>query len=448
MLVMRIWLTMLVVLASVAGAAPKKPAVVLAGPAPLTKLVGKELAKKYTVRPGTVSAMPTAQEVRAVTLPPGAIALIICETSGQFIKLRVLDGSDGSPLDTVALKGTLKKLPRAIPKPVLAMLITAINTGSAPKKEATPQPEASEGKPALESESEPVTPEPEVLEEPEPPKVTKAPRTETPKPTPALKAKAEPEVAASSPPSEVKPSAHPALRASLGFGGFSRNLSWAANSSPMLATGSQPFSGDISIDASWYPGAHFTSHFVSNLGLFVSGDFGVGMVSKVKDSPSRFAHSASRFRFGFLARLPFGDRFVLSAHLGYARHELSTSAKSVNDESLRPNVPDVLYNGFRGGIGFRLRIVGTLELDGLAGVQAVAGKGELGSERYFPKASAVGIDAGGGLSIELLPHLRLRAGAEWQRYFLTLKADETAPFPAASAADQYITATASLQVVM
>ena len=236
------------------------------------------------------------------------------------------------------------------------------------------------------------------------------------------------------------------MRASLGFGGFNRSFSWAGNPSPSLATANQPFSGDISVDASWFPGAHFTSNFLSNLGVFTTADFGVGMVSRVQES--RFAHSASRLRFGGLVRLPIGSRFTVFAHAGYSRHELTTSAIAVNDGSARPNIPDVLFNGFRAGLGIRLRLFGTVELDALGGYQAVVGKGELGSPRFFPQATAMAVDAGGGISVEIVEHLRLRAGAEWQRYFVTLNAGDTSTFFAKSAADQYITAAVSLQWVM
>ena len=187
-----------------------------------------------------------------------------------------------------------------------------------------------------------------------------------------------------------------------------------------------------------------SSNFASNLGLFGSGDFGVGMVSRVQES--RFAHSASRLRFGGIVRLPVGSRFTVFAHAGYSRHELTTSATSVNDGSARPNIPDVLFSGL--GLGLRLRLFGTVELDALGGLQFVGNMGELNSPRFFPRATALAVDAGGGISVELVEHFRLRAGAEWQRYFVTLNAGEASTFFAKSASDQYITAAASLQWAM
>ncbi len=435
---MRLWLVTSALLASAAVAAPK-PSVVITGPAPVTRWVSKELSKRYTpkVLKTAVAPMPTAKEVRDVTAPSKAVALIICQASGQFVTLQVLNGADGTPLDTVSIKASMKKLPRVMPKPQLAALMFAVGSGKAPGKQA---PVAAEPEPVAEKTA------PEVVKVKDPPaeepkkEVASKKKKEEPKPEPEPQPAAEVVAEAASP---STPSKHPALRASVGVGGFNRSFSWAGNPSPSLATASQPFSGDISVDASWYPGAHFTSNFLSNLGVFVTGDFGVGMVSRVQES--RFAHSATRLRFGGLIRLPIGDRFSLHAHVGYSRHELTTSAVAVNDGSARPNIPDVLFNGFRAGLGFRLRMFSTVELDGLGGFQVVAGKGELGSDRFFPAATAIAVDAGGGLSVGLAENLRLRAGVEWQRYFVTLNAAETSTFFAKSASDQYITAAASLQ---
>lgn len=436
---MRTWLVMTALLASNAVAAPK-PSVVLTGPAPVTKWVSKQLAKRYTpkVLKTAVSPMPTAKEVRDVTAPSRAVALIICQASGQFVTLQVLNGADGTPLDTVMIKATAKKLPKALPKPQLSALMFAIGSGKAPGKEAQvaaePVPAAEKTAPEGARVKDPPAEDPK-KEEPKKELASKK-KKEEPRPEPAAEV-------AEEVPSTSTPSAHPALRASVGFGGFNRSFSWAGNPSPSLATASQPFSGDISVDASWYPGAHFTSNFLSNLGMFITGDFGVGMVSRVQES--RFAHSATRLRFGGLIRLPLGDRFALHAHLGYSRHELTTSAVAVNDGSARPNIPNVLFNGFRGGLGFRVRVFSTVELDGLGGFQTVVGKGELGSEKFFPAATALAVDVGGGISVGLAEHLRLRAGVEWQRYFVTLNAAETSTFFATTASDQYITAAASLQ---
>ncbi|MFO0594585.1 MAG: hypothetical protein U0228_04755 [Myxococcaceae bacterium] len=439
---MRLWLVTLALGSAVAVA---KPSVVLSGPQPITKFVSKELSKKYavTIASSPVSAMPTAKEVRDVTAPNKAIALVLCSQGGAFLTLQVLSGHDGTPLDTVSVKGTVKKLPRAMPKSELAALVFAIGQGKAPGAAVKePEPVKEEPKKEEPKKEEPKKEEPR-KEEPK----KEAPKKEEPKKEEPRKEEPKKE------PSEPMASSIGggggnlvAVRLGVGVGGFNRSFQWQGNPSPALATANQPFSGDISVDASWYPGAHFTSNFLANIGAFFTGDWGMGMVSRVQES--RFAHSAARLKFGALVRLPIGDRFALHAHLGYAREELTTSYNAINDGSARPNIPDVLFNGFRGGLGLRLRIFGTFEIDALGGFMAVSGKGELGSARYFPAATAIAIDAGGGLSAQIAPHLRMRGGVEWQRFFITLNAADDATFYAKTASDQYITATVRLEWAM
>lgn len=271
---MRIWLGLLALLSSAAFA---KPSVVLSGPAPVTRWVSKALSKRYVSKIASrpVAAQPTAKEVRDVTAPAGAVALVLCTATSQFITLQVLNGADGTPLDTVSIKARVKKLPRTLPKPQLAALMFAVGSGKAPGKEVRPPPPEPE---VAAAQEEPAADEKEAEAPP--------PRAETKKELAARKreeAKAAQVKQEEAPaavveeeaaPLELKPSVHPALRASVGFGGFNRSFLWAGNPSPSLATASQPFSGDISADATWYPGAHFTSSFLAHLGVFVSGEIG------------------------------------------------------------------------------------------------------------------------------------------------------------------------------
>lgn len=435
---MRVWFGLTFLLAAAAVAAPKKPVVLVSGPGPVTKLLSKELAKKFTPRPlASLAPMPTAKEVRDVTAPAGAIAVVTAQAAGAYLTIQVLSGHDGTPLDTITVKGTAKKPPKALAKPDLASLLFAVAQGRAPGA-----PKAAE-EPAAASKPEPA---PEPKKELAAAAQRKEPPAE-PAAKPAPEAEPAPEVTTSAPPAAPpRPSERPALRLSFGGGGFNRGFGWAGNPSPSLATSSQPFAASVAVDGTWFPGAHVTSSFLSNLGLYASGEFGLGMASRV--DTSRFSNHASRLRLGGVVRLPLGSRFEVSGHAGYARHELSTSATAVNDGAVRPNIPDVAFSGFRGGLGLRLRLFGTVELDATGGFNAIAGLGELGSERYFPNATALAVDAGGGLSVELAPHLRLRGGAEWQRYFVTLNAAETSTFFARTAADQYLAASVQLQWVM
>lgn len=425
----------------------EKKSVVLSGPGPLTKFVTRQLSKRYQTRTlkAPVEAQPTAKQVRDVTAPADAVALLVIQPAGQSFIIKVLNGADGTPLDAITVRGTAARPPKAMAKSDLAALLFAVGSGVAPSA-ATTEPPTQSAEP---TKSEPVAtkPEPEPAKsEPAKPEPTKSEPVASPT-RPSNSSSSAPMEVSQSPATEPTPSTLPALKLSVGGGGFNRALRWAGNPSPYLSTATYPFTAQISVDGVWYPGAHFTSNFLSNLGVFGAADFGMGMVARfnVEGETSRYSASASRLRFGAIVRIPVVERFTAMAHVGYSRHEVTTSDVAVNDGAPRPNIPNVLFNGFRGGLGVRLRLIGTLEFDAGGSFQTVVGKGEIGSDAYFPDTTAFAIDAGGGLSIQLVDHIRLRAGAEWQRYFLTLHPGDDVTYYAQGAVDQYITATASIQ---
>nr|HRO60798.1 hypothetical protein [Burkholderiaceae bacterium] len=100
---MRLWFLSSLLVASVALAAKPKPNVVVSGPPAVTKVVTRAISSRYVAKPTkkAVPAMPTAKEVRDVTAPQKAVALVIATAQGKFITLQVLNGADGTPLDTI-----------------------------------------------------------------------------------------------------------------------------------------------------------------------------------------------------------------------------------------------------------------------------------------------------------------------------------------------------------
>lgn len=237
-----------------------------------------------------------------------------------------------------------------------------------------------------------------------------------------------------------------AVTASAGVGFLNRSFSWAGDAAGVLSSSSQPFAGAVAVDASWFPGAHVTEGAGSWFGLFGQGEFGLGMASQLGSTGAVFAHSASRLRTGALARLPLGERFSLLVHAGYGWQSFSTSNSAVVGSAVRPNAPDVLFEGPRGGAGARVKLGSSAELEVLAGFQYVTGLGELGSAAWFPNATAFAMDAGLGVSIGLVEHVRVRVSGQWQRTFVTLDGNGT--YQAASAAEQYVGGAVSLLWVM
>jgi hypothetical protein len=235
-----------------------------------------------------------------------------------------------------------------------------------------------------------------------------------------------------------------AFTASAGVGFLNRSFTW--NGDNALTPASQPFAGAVAVDTAWFPGAHVTQGPGSWFGIFGQGDFGLGLSSRLAYSQAVFAQTATRLRFGALARFPASERFAVLVHLGYARQGFSTSSSAVSGTAVRPNAPDVLIEGPRAGVGARIGLGGSVQLDLLTGFQWATGLGELGSATWFPSSTAFGVDVGLGLSFGLVEHVRLRLSGDWQRTFVTLGGN--AKWTADSAAEQYISAAVTLQWAM
>jgi len=237
-----------------------------------------------------------------------------------------------------------------------------------------------------------------------------------------------------------------AFTASAGVGFLNRSFTWAGAPSSTLTPASQPFAGAVAVDASWFPGAHVTEGPGSWFGLFGQADVGLGLASKLANVDAVFAQTATRLRLGGIVRFPLGERAWLIVHGGSARQGFSTSSKAVSGTATRPTAPDILFEGPRGGLGTRVKLGGTAELDVTLGAQYVTGFGELGSSAWFPNASAFAADASLGLSFGLLEHVRLRFSGQWQGTFVTLNSSGT--FRDETAFEQYVTGALTLQWAM
>ncbi|MFZ5444416.1 MAG: hypothetical protein ACOZQL_30775 [Myxococcota bacterium] len=240
--------------------------------------------------------------------------------------------------------------------------------------------------------------------------------------------------------------AAPAFTASAGPGVISRSFSWQGDPSTTLLPTSQPIAAMVSVDLTWFPGAHVTEGVGSWFGVFGQGDVGLGLWSRLANSDAVFANSVTRLRAGALARFPLGQRAWLLVHAGYARQGFSTSPRAVNATVARPNVPDVLFEGPRAGLGVRLKLGETTELEVLAGGQYALGLGELGNHDWFPLSTAFSTDALIGVSFPLVEHVRLRLGAQWLGTFVTLGGNGL--YRDQGAMEHSFTGTATLQWAM
>lgn len=421
-----IWLLALVL--STSALAAKKP-VLVSAPGKVAKILNKELSKKYAPVPlkASLGPSPTAKEVRDVTAPVKAIAVIQAQAGSKYITLQVLSGDDGTPLDTITFKPPRKF--KALPREAADALFAALAQGHAPAAEpgrttTVDEPSKTPDKTEKGTEKEPEKSEPE----------------ET-----ASSSESSTEVSGSSS-FEPTPSDLPAIVTGVGFKGFGRSFGWAAGSSDALASYSLPFAGAVAFEGTWYPGAHFTRGFGANLGAFLSGEVGIGLASKQDDS--RYQTRADRFRFGARVRVPMGEKVLLDGVLGYSTQTFAISPQSATTGLPRPNIPSVTYNGPRAAVGATFQFNERFGADVLAGFMFVYGKGELASTTYFPNTTGLSVDAGLGVTVKVVEALRVRASFDWTGYFLATHADPTAIITSTGATDHFFGGALSMLWVM
>lgn len=419
-----------------------KPAVVIDAPPAMARLLQSTLGARFSasINTNAISDSPTAKEVRSLTVPTKAIAVVLARSAGDSWSITVLNGADGTPLENQVFRAAARKPLKALPKNVAGAIVLACATGQAPPGEAAPQPEPTKTEPKVtETNSEPAK-KTEVATKTEPAKkeVTTSTSTST--------SSAATETTISSSASSSTPSPLPALRVGLGFRGFGRSLTWAGDPEQALAKYGLNFAPAVALDATWYPGAHVTSGVLANLGVSFAGDIAVGVSSK--QDTSKFGTRADRFRISAAFRQPFGSVFSIEAVAGASLQRFSIDPVAANDGTARPNIPSVAFAGPRGALGVRLVKLGPIGIDAMGGFTFLVSTGELGTDAYFKRARGFGVDAGAGVSVELVDNLHLRASFDWTRYFLTLNPEEGARFTAPSAADQYLGGSVALQWVM
>jgi opacity protein-like surface antigen len=441
----------LLICLAVPALAEKRARVAIEAPPPVTRALNAAIAKSYTPvsTEETLGIGPSTAEIKAAVAAVDAVALVLASRAGASIVLTVY-GVNGLMVDTIKFKNAsrkpLKTLPKTTPKRLLAALAKAKSGGG--KKDQTVAKAGEEDEASADdTEADAKASKDEAVEESEEKPVAKKQKKEAPADIPAVVSKtAAPassadgegqtsEVSAEAVPSKTEDSPRESFRASFGFRGFNRSLTFSGSNTDSVGQYSAPFAGGVSVDAQWFPASNLTDSFLGNVGVFGQGDFALGLVSRQESNT--FATNANRFRLGALVRFPLGT-VTLLPHLGYANTSFSIAPTASNGIALRPNIPDVTFAGVRGGLGAHFAATPSISVDVNSGLTGVLSRGELGSDRFFPGSSAFGLDLGAGVSVAVIEHLDFRLGLDYARFFIRLPS-RTDGLPApTSGGDQYI----------
>ncbi len=239
---------------------------------------------------------------------------------------------------------------------------------------------------------------------------------EAPKPKPRRPRREEAEEAPT-PAAEEKPRApgeksvtHPALVAAIGPRIIWRTLSYdgATNLSSYKSTDQGSPSANLALSAQYYPGAHFSNAWYSNLGLDFDMSYALLLKSRLGDK--KLDTSAYDVSIGAIGRIPLDD-FELRFRAGYLKQ-----AFKVNGLPEDVRLPAVNYSAVRLGAGAVVRFVDWLSFDASFAYLIVLGAGEIGEANYAPNLASRGWEAGAGFLFRFKPEYGVRAALDYRRF--------------------------------
>lgn len=284
-------------------------------------------------------------------------------------------------------------------------LAPAISESSAPT--GKPKPKKGKPVPPPPEPTEEELPEEELPEEeevavvPPPP----PPKKKRPPPEPEEAPEEAPEPAPKAP---KKGGTHAALIASIG-----PRLSWrtlkyegATNLNSYKHPAGSPFFS-LPIAAQYYPGAHFSNAWYSNLGLDFEFDYNLGGKSSLDGRELKT--TAYDLGVGAIYRIPTAD-FEPRFRLGYVRQAF------IVEDGSQTMLPDVEYDAIRLGAGTAIKFVDWFAFDVNFAYLFVLGTGELESPDYADNLSTKAWEAGAAFAMRFRDVYGLRIGIDYRRY--------------------------------
>ncbi len=192
----------------------------------------------------------------------------------------------------------------------------------------------------------------------------------------------------------------------------------------------------------WYPAAHFTGGLLARIGLTGSFRYAVAGVGTLPSNGVDYAASISSAGIGLTGWHRLWRRLLLQATVGFGLQSFSIS--DVEDATRRHPSPSSEFRFLRLGVGAEMRVWRRLSAAVRARYLAVLDSGELTSERFFPHASAGGVETAIELSYALRLGFAVRLGADLRRFFVSFNPEPGDRAIAGGAVDQYLTVSAAL----
>lgn len=228
----------------------------------------------------------------------------------------------------------------------------------------------------------------------------------------------------------VSPAAGAALELEVGPRFVGRSLSWqqatgTGNPSPLdpYKLNLAPAIGGRVV---WYPAAHFTGGWVSNIGVVFAAEYVPGVVSQTTNG-SKYPTQLSDYNGGLRGRLAYGPvRGALT--LGGGQHAMifrngTTAGGDLAQRGNLSGTPDVKYIYVRVGADVAIALPAKFSVALGGGYRYVVSAGDvnylLQTDMYLPNAKIAAFDVGASVGYQLLPMLAARAGFDLRYYQIT-----------------------------
>lgn len=231
---------------------------------------------------------------------------------------------------------------------------------------------------------------------------------------------------------------HPALIASIGPRMMWRSLAYDG---PTILSSYSSHSSDggspainAALNVLWFPGAHYRSDWLSDLGL--EGDLDYSMGLKSKQEGKELDTKAFEISVGAIYRISL-DAFEPRFRLGYVNHTFDVDVPSGTP------LPAVSYSALRLGAGTVVNILDSFNFDVGFSYLLVLDSGDVGSKAYASDLSTKGWEVGGGATVRFKEVYGVRAGVDFRRYNLDFKSMNASLLLPSSATDDYLRATVS-----
>ncbi|MFW5925897.1 MAG: hypothetical protein ACOCV4_07000 [Myxococcota bacterium] len=225
-----------------------------------------------------------------------------------------------------------------------------------------------------------------------------------------------------------------AVRLSAGLQLLSRRFDWSDDLFGVLSSYELKAAPAAVIDATWFPGAHFTDGAFAHVGLHARyvRAFGLQSEPSINREGTSFDTRADQLEVGLTGRIPLG-KTELGVDAEYGRYRFDLQ---VPEDVQRRPLTDADYQSLRFGAALSYEADTWFRLDLELAYLFLIDMGEIATESWFPRADGGGVNGRVVAAFPIDWGLEVRVAAELNRFFFDLDPRPGDPWIAGGAVDQ------------